>query len=121
MKTVGVKFKDNYYDKQYHFKTFFNNLEIGDLVVVDTINGLQVVEVSELDVSTSMNVTKYVVDRVDMTKFNYIKEITERKAQIIQELDKKLLEQSRVNKYKILADTDEEARKLIDELESINF
>lgn len=121
MRIVGVTFLNSIYDKQYHFNTFFNDLELNDLVVVDTVNGLQVARVTELDVDTNINVTKFVVSKVNVNNFEKNKEKLNRQMEIYKILDKKLLEQSRVNKYKILADTDEDARKLIDELESIKF
>lgn len=69
---VAVQFKHGggragWTDKLYHYKTLIADLEVGDLVVVETQYGHSVARVARRLVKTSQ-ANKYIVQKVDLTE-----------------------------------------------------
>lgn len=72
MKLVSVKFLYPIVPKPYVFAAY-EELVVGDLVVVDTVKGFQLATVVEIDVVIPSHITpeivKQVVSRVDTTRY----------------------------------------------------
>ena len=112
----------------YTFKTSIK-LVVGDLVVVDGVKGLAIVRVVQdsiersLDTETIKEFNKakaWVVNKVDTADHTARKEATERKKFIMSQLAERREAMEEVAIYKLLADSDPEAAKLLTELENLN-
>lgn len=112
-------------EKKYNFQTSILDLEHGDKVVVDTVNGLVIAEFDSYDDlgfgETGIKVpSKWVVQKIDVTAHN-----TRVEAQIKLEKIKAMMEARRkkseeITVYKILAQQDPEMQKLLDEYNLAN-
>lgn len=130
--TVGVCFEDVYSDnpfksskeafgdKIYHFFTFEDGLKVGDYVVCDTAYGYRVGVVSLLGINDSV-ATKFIVQKIDFSKYGEVLATIEKKKFLEAELEKRMEEYIKRDKYKILADTDEDAKLLLEDLDKIKI
>lgn len=132
--TVGVCFEDKNPDKSYfrmnaveafggeiyHFFTFEDDLKVGDYVVCDTVYGYRVGVVSLLGINDSV-ASKYIIQKIDFTKYGEVITAIEKKKSIEAELEKKMEEYIKRDKYKVLADIDEEAKTMLEDLNKINI
>lgn len=112
----------------YMFKTD-KDVKIGDLVVVESASGFGICRaVSDaIERSLATNVVRafnkakaWVVDVVDVKEHNMRKEATERKAFIMEQLKerKEAIEEQAI--YTMLAQQDQEAAKLLEELKTLS-
>lgn len=115
--------------KLYAFKCgLTDKLLPGDLVVVDARSGLQITRVVKvvdrsLDTQAIKQFNKakaWVVCKVDMHDHKLRIQATERKQFIMQQLKERKEQMEEVAIYKMLAQTDSEAAKLIEELEKLS-
>ena len=109
-KVVSVKF-DGYAYKTYDFFTDLE-LKVGDVVVVDTQNGLQVAEVVDVDVDSS-KATKWVVDKVDMEAHKARIEREKRLKEITQKMEARRKKLEKFEVYRMLAEKDDEMAELL--------
>lgn len=119
---VVVKFQENPY-KEYHFFTEFDHT-VGQKVVVDTVNGLQVAVVAAVRVDSQgdTKATKWVVDVVDIgnIKRHVDRQETERRVKEIKaEMLKRRKKLEDVEVYELLASKDTGMRRLLEELNSL--
>lgn len=115
MKTIQVKFNVNPALYSYIY-ALDEPIKVGDIVVVDSpISGrLELVTVMSLD--GAYTATKYIVDKVDTTKYKAQVERDKQIATLKKELDKRMkLVEAKV-KYQLLADMDVDAATLLREL-----
>jgi len=112
----------------YYFKTSIKNLEVGDLVVVESSEGLGLARVIATPIARSLdtvvikqfNLAKaWVVNKVDMTIHNQRREATERKKFIMEQLAERKEAMEEVAIYKMLAQSDPDAAKLLEELDGL--
>jgi len=111
----------------YNYKMSLKNVEEGDFVIVDGRNGMDIVKVIEvvqrsLETKAIKEFNKakaWVVCKVDMLQHNQRKEATERKEFIMKQLAERKEQMEEVAIYKMLAETDKEAAKLLEELEGL--
>lgn len=115
--TYGIKVRFDEDSKEYSYKSF-EKLSVGDMVIVQARNGIALARVSEIDCDSST--TKFVVCRIDYKKT--IDLIEKYKAQKVLEdrLEQLCMETFNMNMYRKLAETNEEARGLVEQLERIN-
>lgn len=118
MKFVKVQFMDSYPHKHYAYKTTLD-LECGDIVVVEarsTFGLAKVVQVSGFE----SKATKFVVCKVDLDEFNKNKAVAKRIEEIKVKLEerKKAFEERKL--WELLAASDLEAERLLDELSKLN-
>jgi hypothetical protein len=78
VKLIGCQFTHQYRrdERIYTFKCAFE-VEVGDFVIVDTVNGYGVCRVVDADVAPNMNDTinyKWAFDKVDETRLKSLKE-----------------------------------------------
>ena len=128
---VDVTYELEYGDivlTEYTFKTEIP-VKKGDLLVVESREGLQLVRATidsyERDLTpeivTKANRAKaWVVNYVDETKHNLRKEATQRREFLKQQLEERKAAMEEIAIYKMLADSDPEAAKLLNELQDID-
>lgn len=96
-----------------------------DLVVVDSIDGLGIVRILKIIPNTLENASivkiakAWVVDKIKLAKHKKKIEATERREYIIEQLEEKKKSMEAINIYKMLAEMDPEANKLVNELKSL--
>lgn len=113
---VKVKFDGT--SNLYAYKSFID-LDVGDLVVVHANNGIALATVAELDASEE-KAGKFVICKVDLNTHQSRYEEYFRQEKIIKQLEKKFREKDRLHIYAKLAEEDEEAKTLLEELNKIN-
>ena len=115
---VTCKFKGN--ETDYVFKTFIE-VQVGDVVVVDTINGLKVATVTSLT-GKPLPVGKRlmeIVDIVDIRAYKERKEKEEKLAKVKSELGKRAREINRMALYEALAEKDPVMCELLAQLKEL--
>lgn len=119
-KIISVKFDDLPRSKEYAFATFIE-VKVGDLVVVDTINGFTIGTVTNLTGALPDNkVLKEVVDVIDVSAFNVRKEKAEKMAKLKAKMDKRVKELQDIAVYEMLAEKDPELATMLTELKELN-
>lgn len=117
---IGVKFKNN--PKQYAFNCY-EELQVGDLVVVDTQYGFSIGEVSELNITISNNLPlgelREVVNKVDTTAFFERKARAERMKELKKKMDKRVKELQNIAVYEVLAKEDPDLADMLAEFKSL--
>lgn len=118
IRTYGIKVRFEVGSKEYSYKSF-EKLTVGDMVVVQAKDGIAIAKVSGIDCDASA-ATKFVVCRIDYKKT--IDMIVKYEAQKVLEdrLEQLCMETSKMDMYRKLAETNEEARDLVEQLEKIN-
>lgn len=124
---VKVTFNQNYnpdvFEKLYTYKCAVEGVKEGDFVVVDTPNeGFRVVKVVSIIENSYENAiqankaSKFIVDKVDMTKYNESKELKEKRRWILNQLAerKKVLEELAV--FEAMALKDDQSKELLEQL-----
>ncbi len=111
----------------YYFKTD-RKLVKGDTIVVESVNGLGLCIVLEDSIPRSLDTVvikmfnkaeAWVVDIVDTRNQDKRREATERKKFIVEQLSERREAMEEVAIYKLLAESDPDAAKLLQELESL--
>lgn len=113
-----VEFINNTYgsSKQYFFKIDLDEVMSGDLVVVDTANGYQVVKVLGFQDLNKL-ATKWVVSKVDLES-HQIRLEKEKKVELLkQKMEKRRKQIEEIQIYRMMAQEDTEMAKLLKELE----
>lgn len=117
---IGVKFKDN--EMEYAFKCF-DDVSVGDLVVVDTRYGFKLATVTSLDYNGDFDIShnlKEVVCKVDVTKFNERKERAEKLKILKRKMDDKLEQLQTIALYEMLAEKNPEIKDLFTEFKVLS-
>lgn len=109
----------------YSFRNEIADLKEGDFVVVQSKNGLGIGLVTRLLDNTFENsgyankATAYTVDKVDVTSLIAREEAKARRVWLERELKRKKAEMEDVLIFKVLADSDPEAAKMLEELKQL--
>ena len=111
--------KNEYGNKQYDYFTNINNLEEGDLVVVETQYGFSVAKFVTYTDKFKTNAKSHIVQKVDLSKFLLEKERLEK----IKDIEAKIKERAeQANKrkfYEQLAQHDDGLKALLDSLDAL--
>lgn len=122
-KVAQVMFFDTYGNLQqnqgYHFFTTIEDLEEGDLLVVETQNGYKVVQFDKY-LLTSSYAKSYVVQKVETEKLEEEKERAEKIGQLRKKIELKAKEVEERRKLDKLAEQDDEMKELLKELDKLN-
>lgn len=122
-KVAQVIFFDTYGKLQenqaYHFFTTIEDLEEGDLLVVETQNGYKVVHFQKY-LLTSSYAKSYVVQKVETEKLEEEKERAEKISQLRKKIELKAKEIEERRKLDKLAEQDDEMKDLLKELDKLN-
>ncbi len=118
-KIISVKFLNGINNKNYVFKCF-DDVTVGDTVVVDTVNGFQLATVTETNSEPPKGtVLKEVVAIVDMSEFNARKERADKIKKLKEKMNKRVKELQDIAVYEMLAKTDSALAEMLDELKSL--
>ena len=105
--------------KEYAYKTDLD-LKQGDLVVVKVKFEFKLVEVTKVEEKVNPKATAWIVDKVNLESFEQRQKEEERKKEIKEQLNEAKKKMDELLVYKMLADTDPEMKKLLDELKSLS-
>lgn len=116
--SVKVVFDGTPY-KEYMYKTF-EDLEVGDIVLVQARDTIALATVSKVDCNDSDNIAnKFVIEKINPNKVDDLIEKYRRQKEIEEKLESRYREMSKMNLYKKIAETDEAMSELLKELEEI--
>ena len=126
MKIVSVKFRPSgskvYTSQPYYYKTFFD-VEVGDLVIVDTsTNGVQIAMVDDANVTDPVGqskATKYLVQRVDREEYDKRVEHELKLTEVKLKMSMKLKEFQELAIYELAADMNPEIAELLKEYKEL--
>lgn len=115
-KIAVVEFESGY--KSYEFKTDIEDLHVGDYVVVDTSSGINVARVVEIK-DYSNKATKWVIQKLDMTKHQERLEKEKKLKEIQAKMEARRKQLQELEIYRLLAKEDAEMAKLLEEYTSL--
>lgn len=129
MKTASFGFYQNASSQDYSFFTLLDDLVDGDAVVAEVGAGeLKVVFFRGYHADINPRATKWAFQKVDVAHLDELKEALEKSKEleakrrtIIKKLEGKLQDSNRIEKYRELAKTDQEASDLLKELDALNI
>ncbi|MDT8900959.1 hypothetical protein [Anaeroselena agilis] len=118
MKTLYVQVDINSYNgKLYDFKTDIADLQKGDVVVVDTINGMLIGKV--VGYTDDTKATKWVIDKVDTTAHKARLERDKQLAALRKKLEARRKAVDELTAFRHLASMDSEAAALLTQYEAL--
>lgn len=126
-KYVSVQFYPNSsndnYTKTYQFLTDIDNLALGDAVVVDTQKGLTIAYVVGYDELSKINDNniKWVVQKIDLEKYNSILVREEKIKELKQKMEVRRKKLEEIQIFEILAKEDPDMKLLLDEFNEIKY
>lgn len=107
-------------EKIYHFNTVMKH-KIGDTVIVNCKNGLNLAHVADIDITKShLDVRAWVVQKVTLKTHNTRMKKIERAEELKARLDEKLKEWTSGEAYRVMASNDAEAKRLYEELKKLS-
>ena len=121
MKYVEVKFMGNdgeFTEKNYAYRTTLEDLEKGDLVVVEAVGYYKVVEVQRY-VPHSGLATKFVVSKLDLEQAEKDKEEVLKREELMEAIELRMQKAEKLRQAKKLAKLDPELGKLLEQLEEM--
>ena len=123
-KYVNVVFnKNSSYAKEYCYKTFINEVEPGDTLLVEVNESFAIAYATKISDIPLCNIDekeiKFVVQKVDFDKFNEEKEKVKRKEELLERMEQKAIKLRNLDFYKLISQTDEEMKQLLDEYKSL--
>jgi hypothetical protein len=116
-KCAQVKFKDT--TTPYSFKTILD-LEKGDSVVVDTINGLQVAKVVKVTDIVPSIATKWVISKVDLEGHKERLEKEEEMKLVKEKMKQRKKELEEISEFEKFAEKDKEMADLLKQLKDLS-
>lgn len=127
-KIVGVSYNiEGPLLSEYYFKADIDlDTKQNDLVVIedeDEYKLVRVIAIYENNINNKEKVAQakaWVVDVVDTSAQDARREATKRRAYIIQQLEERRAQVETINMYRLIAESDPEAAKLVKELESLS-
>ena len=121
MKYVEVKFMGNdgeFTEKNYAYRTTLEDLEKGDLVVVEAVGYYKVVEVQRY-VPYSGLATKFVVSKLDLEQAEKDKAEVMKREELMEAIELRMQKAEKLRQAKKLAKLDPELGKLLEQLEEM--
>lgn len=118
MKQAFVRFKNEYgHSKEYGYLTTEENLEKGELVVVEARDWYQVAVFERY--GESPQATKFIVSTVDIIKLAKDKEAAYKKQSLEEQIELRIKEIERMNRLEKYAEKDKDLAKLLEEFKNI--
>lgn len=116
-------------DKKYLFACYEKDVAVGDIVVVDTRYGFQLVTVTKVLNDTPEQVVRFtkemkknlkeVVCKVNTEEFTARKEKAEKRAELKAEMDKRVKELQASAIYEMLAEKDDSLKQLLQQYKDL--
>lgn len=108
----------DYSDSKYEFGTY-QKLEVGDLVVVDTRNGMRIAKVVQVD-TTGEYSNELVICKIDLKQHEELVQKEKAKSELEAKIEARLKESVKLEIFKKIAESDPEMKKLVEEFEAFN-
>lgn len=118
IQTYNIKVRFNGSSNDYPYKSF-EKRSVGDLVVVELDDVIGIAKVSETDCNDSFT-ARYVIGGIDIEEFHRLVKAHEAQKVLEDRLEQLCMETSKMDMYRKLVETNEEARGLVEQLEKIN-
>jgi hypothetical protein len=121
---VKVQFKDAYAnkfgDKEYTFGTY-KKLEVDDIVVVDTVNGVALGKISDVDVvpPDGVGAFRLVICKINLNEHLELARKEAKAEEIKKKLRARLVESVQMETYKRLSENDPVMKALLDDLSKL--
>ena len=116
-------------DKEYLFACYEKDVAVGDIVVVDTRYGFQLVTVTKVLNDTPEQVVRFtkemkknlkeVVCKVNMEEFTARKKKAEKRAELKAEMDKRVKELQASAIYEMLAEKDDSLKQMLQQYKDL--
>lgn len=129
MKKRYVKVQFEGTERLYGYSSFDETLEVGDTVLVDSCGSYALPVVVEIKDMTELNGNeievckkydiKQILAKVDLSAYKKGLEFETRQKELMKRIEQRYSQVSEMAKYKLMAENDEEMRKLIAELETL--
>jgi microcystin degradation protein MlrC len=108
------------YEKRFYSYLTDLNLKEGDIVVVDTAYGLALAEVKEVNAVDFHKATKWIVQKVDTETAKKRAEAEQKRRALVAQLKQRLKERDEMDLFADLAEKDESAKNLLEELKALD-
>lgn len=108
----------DYSGREYEFGTY-QKLEVGDFVVVDTQNGMQIAKVVQIDTAGEHS-NKLVICKIDLKQHEELVQKEKAKSELEAKMEARLKESVKLETFKKIAESDPEMKKLVEEFEAFN-
>lgn len=118
MKTVNCRYLEDCVGRTYSFMTQLNEVKAGDRMIVESSNGLGIVEVVSVDESSSPRATRWAFQFVDELSLSSLQAASKRVREIKAKMAEKAKRLDERAKYVAMAQTDEEMKALLAALDS---
>ena len=129
MKKMYVKVQFEGTEKMYGYMSFDETIAVGDTVLVDANGRLALPTVAEIKDLSELNGNeieickkydiKQILAKVDLTAYEKGLEFEAKQKELMKRIEQRYAEVSEMAKYKLIAESDEEMKKLIAELEAL--
>ena len=129
MKKMYVKVQFEGTEKMYGYMSFDETIAVGDTVLVDANGRLALPTVAEIKDLNELNGNeieickkydiKHILAKVDLTTYEKGLEFEAKQKELMKRIEQRYAEVSEMAKYKLIAESDEEMKKLIAELEAL--
>lgn len=100
--------------RSYEYLTLVEDLEKGDLVVVETRYGYKVASF-ESYITSSDKASSYIIQKIDVEKVEEEKERKKEKQELLEAIERRAAEVKRIKELQALGEMDDELKKLVDE------
>lgn len=119
MKQALVKFQNQngWSDKNYQYITAIEDLEYGDLIVVEVRDTYAVAVFMEY--VTNGNGTKYIVSKIDTEEVEKHKNHEKQKQELLDKIENRMREAEKFERIRKLAEKDAILKELMDELTNL--
>ena len=119
-KIAVVNFLTGIKGRGYSFALFDDTIRVGDKVLCDSNGTYAVAEVTDIKEDTeNHNVTKEIICKLDFSGFMKRKKKRERKKYLKEKMDKLARKHQSLDLYKLIADKDEDMKKMLEEYEAL--
>lgn len=121
MKYCRVRFRTQYglSEKAYHYKTIENDLQNGDLVIVETGNTYSI-GVFQGYVSESEYATKFLIAKLDISNIEKRKEQALQKQEIKKKIERRIVELQERQRLEEYAKSDDVLKELLSEYDKFD-
>lgn len=129
MKKMYVKVQFDGTEKMYGYVSYDETLKPGDKVLVDANGRYEVPTVAEIKDIAELNGNeidickkydvKMILSKVDFAAYESGREYEKKQKELMKRIEQRYAEVSEMTKYKLMAENDEEMKKLIAELEAL--
>jgi len=122
-KVAGVKFLSGYNtSKEYDFALFDEDVQIGDTVVCDTVNGFtlgNVITINDKNETNTNKVSKEIVGKVDISAFQTRRDNRAKVSKLKNMMEKRVKELQDTTLFEMMAEKDDSLKEMLTEYKKL--